>query len=57
MPPHAGLIEAVLAAQREDGSWQLWPWVGEGKPFWASAAITTALALEALCRVAGRPVA
>jgi hypothetical protein len=48
---------ALIAAQRADGSWPLWPWVtgaGNPKPFWGSAAITTALALEALCRHADR---
>lgn len=53
----APLVDSVLAAQRDDGSWPLWPWVtGEAMPFWGSAAITTALALEALCRYTGRPM-
>jgi hypothetical protein len=45
------LKAAVLDAQRADGSWPAWAWVtGEArpKPYWASAAITTALAIEAL---------
>ena len=54
--PDATLIDGVLAAQRHDGSWPLWPWItGEAMPFWGSAAMTTALALEALCRHAGLP--
>jgi hypothetical protein len=47
-----GLTGAVLAAQRPDGAWPIRPWVtGEGVPFWASAAVTTAVALEALARL------
>ncbi len=56
--PNAALTTGVLAAQRADGSWPLWPWVtgaGNPKPFWGSAAITTALAIEGLCRHAGPP--
>jgi hypothetical protein len=52
MSEHAPeLIAGLLAAQRADGSWPLWPWVtgaGNPRPFWGSAAITTALAVEAL---------
>ena len=49
----AGLIDAVLGAQRPDGRWPIWPWVtgvGTPQPFWGGPAITTALALEALSR-------
>jgi hypothetical protein len=47
------LIAALLAAQRPDGAWPIWPWVMAAetpKPYWGSPAITTALALEALGR-------
>jgi hypothetical protein len=47
------LVAAVLAAQRADGSWPLLPWIvaeANPKPFWGSAAVTAALALEALGR-------
>jgi hypothetical protein len=50
------LISRVLAAQRADGAWPLWPWVTGGgnlTPYWGSAAVTTALAIEALSRQAG----
>jgi hypothetical protein len=50
---HQPLIATVLAAQRADGSWPIWPWVtgaGDPKPFWGSPAITTALAVESLAR-------
>jgi hypothetical protein len=47
-------IAVVLAAQSENGAWPIWPWVtGDGrdpKQYWGSAAITTALAIEALDR-------
>lgn len=47
------LVAAVLEAQRPDGAWPIRPWVtGQAMPFWASAAVTTALALEALSRLA-----
>lgn len=49
----AELEEAVLRAQRPDGSWPIVPWVtgaGNPKPYWGSPAITTSLALEALNR-------
>jgi hypothetical protein len=49
--PDADLVAGVLAAQERDGAWPAWPWVtavGRPKPFWGSAAVSTALALEAL---------
>jgi Prenyltransferase and squalene oxidase repeat len=55
----AALIAGVLCAQRADGSWPLWPWVtgaGNPKPFWGCPAITTALAVEALCRHPGEAI-
>ncbi len=51
---HAGDPEAtrrVLAAQRPDGSWPALAWVravGLPTSYWGSAAVTTALAIEAL---------
>lgn len=45
------LVARVLAAQEPDGTWPAWPWVtavGSPKPLWGSAAVSTALALEAL---------
>ncbi len=47
------LVGALLALQRPDGSWPVAPWVravGEPTPLWGSAAVSTALALEALAR-------
>lgn len=41
----------IMSAQRPDGSWPIRPWVtgaGRPRPFWGSAAITTALSIEAL---------
>jgi hypothetical protein len=55
--PDVALIDAVLAAQGTDGSWPVWPWVTAAenpKPLWGSAAITTALAVEALARHSGQ---
>lgn len=49
--PDQERIAALLAAQRADGAWPIWPWVtGEGSPkqYWGSPAVTTALVLEAL---------
>jgi hypothetical protein len=51
--PHPALAEAVLRAQRPDGSWPVFPWVTaqeSPRPFWGSPAVTTALAIEALAR-------
>ncbi|MFO1057560.1 MAG: prenyltransferase/squalene oxidase repeat-containing protein [Dongiaceae bacterium] len=51
----AELVAAVLAAQRPDGAWPIRCWVraqGVPVPFWGSAAVTTAIALEALSRLA-----
>jgi hypothetical protein len=48
------LIAAVLAARSPDGSWPIRPWVtgvARPKPYWGSAAVTTALAIEGLRRV------
>lgn len=43
------VTERVLAAQRADGSWPPLAWVkGVGVPYWGSAAVSTALAIEAL---------
>ena len=43
------LVAGILAAQRPDGSWPGGAWVfGVGTPFWGSAAVTTAFAVEAL---------
>lgn len=47
------LVGALLALQRPDGSWPAAPWVravGKPTPLWGSAAVSTALALEALAR-------
>jgi hypothetical protein len=54
--PDAELVAALLAAQHPGGYWPLWPWVMAQEipqPFWGSAAITTALAVEALDRQPG----
>jgi hypothetical protein len=53
--PDAELVAALLAAQHTGGYWPLWPWVmaqETPQPFWGSAAISTALAVEALDRLA-----
>lgn len=45
------IAEAVLAAQRPDGSWPIANWVtavGRPTPYWGSPALTTAFAIEAL---------
>lgn len=50
------LVAGILAAQRPDGSWPGGPWVfGVGTPFWGSAAVTTAFAVEALADQAATP--
>jgi hypothetical protein len=49
--PDTDLVAALLAAQHRAGYWPLWPWVmaqETPQPFWGSAAISTALAVEAL---------
>jgi hypothetical protein len=51
------LIATVLAAQRSDGSWPIWPWVTGAivpRTYWGSPAVTTALAVEALSRADSR---
>lgn len=57
--PHA-ILDALLATQRDDGSWPWCPaWSGPEPPrsrelYWGSEALTTAVAVEALSGALGR---
>jgi len=48
------VIDAIVDAQRNDGSWPRLPWCKAAQrpvPYWASEAVTTAIAIEALADV------
>ncbi|MEA2991157.1 MAG: hypothetical protein QOD40_77 [Alphaproteobacteria bacterium] len=46
----AGIIEFLLSAQRDDGSWPAHPFYSGPTEFWGSEELTTGLCIEALAR-------
>lgn len=49
-PTLAGIIEFLLHAQRDDGSWPAHPFYSGPTEFWGSEELTTGLCIEALAR-------